>query len=231
MPENRITRHRPAIRTVLGALGLVQLVDGLYALLAPHAFYSTSRSAAAGWPRCRPTTSTWSATSAASSSPPGSCWWPRPGSASGGWSIIACASYLLFAVPHAIYHLSQPRAVLDRRRDRQRARRLAATVVLPLWVLFELRRRPAIRPPPSAARPRRTATPGSRGCRRRRAARSCGCAFRESRRRYGEVARPAAGLRPPPEGDGRLRGAGARRRSARTWSTSGSSTWPRSGRR
>ena len=211
MPESSISAvpHRLAIRAVLGALGLVQLVDGLYALFAPQlVLFATSRSAAAGSRRCPPTTSTWSATSAASSSPPGSCWWPRPGVLERRLVIVACASYLLFALPHAIYHYLNL-GPYDTGDAIANAVTLAATVLLPIWVLFELRRRPA-RPAPG----RRRAAP-------RGNARIAGVpestrnplvrlAYRVSRAPLRRGDRPDAALRPPSRGDGRLLGARAR---------------------
>ena len=104
MPENRITRHRPAIRTVLAALGLVQLVDGLYALLAPHAFYSDFP-LGRGWVAALPAYNEhlvrdvgglFLATGLVLVA---AAWFYERRLA-----IIACASYLLFAIPHAIYH-------------------------------------------------------------------------------------------------------------------------------
>ena len=41
MPERdrTVTRHRLAFRAVLGGLGIVQILDGLWAVLAPTSFY------------------------------------------------------------------------------------------------------------------------------------------------------------------------------------------------
>ena len=57
--------------------------------------------------------------------------------------IAAAASFLLFAIPHTVYHLLNlgPYSTADATLN---AIALTLTVVLPLWVLYEvLRQRPA----------------------------------------------------------------------------------------
>ena len=53
-----IPRHRGAVRFLLVALGLPQLLVGLQALVDSRGWYDSFPSAAAGWPPSRPTTST-----------------------------------------------------------------------------------------------------------------------------------------------------------------------------
>ena len=45
-------------RLGLAGLGLIQLTDGLYALVRPRSFYEDFPPGAAGWRRSRPTTRT-----------------------------------------------------------------------------------------------------------------------------------------------------------------------------
>jgi AhpD family alkylhydroperoxidase len=103
--------------------------------------------------------------------------------------IVACASYLLFSIPHAIYHFFNL-GPYDTGDAIANAVTLAATVVLPIWVLFELRRPSAI----SGAGRGGAAAPNGN-------ARIAGVpestrnplvriGYRESRRRYGEVVDP-----------------------------------------
>ncbi len=189
MPENRITRHRPAIRTVLAALGLVQLVDGLYALLAPHAFYSDFP-LGRGWVAALPAYNEhlvrdvgglFLATGLVLVA---AAWFYERRLA-----IIACASYLLFAIPHAIYHFLNlgPYSTGDAIGN---ALTLAATVVLPIWVLYELRRRPAVSLPAGAAAAPANGNARIAGVPEKTHDPVVRVAYRESRRRYGEVVDP-----------------------------------------
>ena len=124
-------------------------------------------------------------------------------------AIIACASYLLFALPHAIYHYLNlgPYSTGDAIGN---VLTLAATVVVPLWVLYALRRRPSVsRSRATARRPRERQRPHRRGAREdARPGRAGGLPRIAPPLRRGR--RPDAGLRPPPEGDGGLLGARAR---------------------
>lgn len=187
MPDNQITRHKAAIRTVLAALGLVQLLDGLYALLAPHAFYSDFP-LGRGWVAALPAYNEhlvrdvgglFLATGLVLVA---AAWFCERRLA-----IIACASYLLFAIPHAIYHYLNlgPYSTGDAVAN---ALTLAATVVLPLWVLFELRRRPALARPAGAVPPAGNARVA--GVSERTRDPLVRVAYRESRRRYGDVVDP-----------------------------------------
>jgi AhpD family alkylhydroperoxidase len=188
MPESQIP-HRLAVRTVVGALGLVQLVDGLYALLAPHSFYSDFP-LGRGWVAALPAYNEhlvrdvgglFLATAVVLLA---AAWFLER-----RLVIVACASYLLFSLPHAIYHYFNL-GPYDTGDAIANGVTLAATVLLPIWVLFELRRRPPAAPPAGA-------TPGSGGGN----ARIAGVpestrdpltrlAYRVSRRRYGEVVDP-----------------------------------------
>jgi hypothetical protein len=134
-------RHRTAIRVALAAVGLLQLVDGLYALLAPVSFYEDFP-LGRGWVAALPSYSEhlvrdvgglFLATGAFL--------------LAAAWIlerrlvIVAAASFLLFSVPHTIYHLfnlgpySTGDAIVN-------ALGLTATVVLPAWVLFVVLREP-----------------------------------------------------------------------------------------
>ena len=145
--------------------------------------------------------------------------------------IVACASFLLFAIPHTIYHFFNlgPYTTGDAIAN---AIALAATVVLPLWVLFELRR-------PASAR---AAGAAPRAGRRRQ---------RPDRRRAGGHPQPARAGRATANRGGAtatvidplriyahhpkvMVGYSALELGIRALarsSTSGSSTWPSCGRR
>ncbi len=77
-----IERHRAPIRIALIYLTVTIGFLAIWILVAPRGFYDNfpGGSVLTGYPRCRPTTSTWSVTSG----PPRSvspCWqgWPRTG--------------------------------------------------------------------------------------------------------------------------------------------------------
>src|SRR4051794_31318143 len=104
MPERPIPQ--PIVfRAAMVGLGLVQVVDGLWALFAPHSFYDDFPPGRGGWVSALP------AYNAHLMRDVGSLflatgfvlliaavWMSRRVV----W--VALASYLLFAVPHAIYH-------------------------------------------------------------------------------------------------------------------------------
>ena len=175
----------------------------------------TSRSAAAGSPRCRPTTSTWSATSAASSWRPRSSCSPRRWFLERRLAIVACASYLLFSVPHAIYHYLNLGPYDHRRRDRERGHPGGDGAPPDLGPALVLRAPPGLSSSGGAAAP-----PGGN-------ARIAGVPGEHPQpagpARLPRLApplrrgrRPAAGLRPSPDGARRLLGASSSPRSART---------------
>jgi 4-carboxymuconolactone decarboxylase len=188
-PCSTPTRHRTAIRAALAGVGLIQVVDGLYALLAPTSFYEDFP-LGRGWVEALPSYSEhlvrdvgglFLATGAVL--------------LAAAWTlqrrlvIVAAASFLLFSVPHAIYHLLNlgPYSTGDAIAN---GIGVVTIVVLPAWVLFELRRQNS-HPAPSAP----GAAPGDGN------ARIAGVpedtrnplvrvSYRESRRRYGEVMDP-----------------------------------------
>jgi hypothetical protein len=142
-PSPSPTRHRTAIRVALGALGAIQVADGLYALFAPTSFYEDFP-LGRGWVEALPAYNEhlirdvgglFLATGAFL--------------LAAAWVmerrlvIAAAASFLLFAIPHTVYHLLNlgPYSTADATLN---AIALTLTVVLPLWVLYEvLRQRPA----------------------------------------------------------------------------------------
>jgi alkylhydroperoxidase family enzyme/uncharacterized protein YjeT (DUF2065 family) len=188
-PCSTPARHRTAIRAALAGLGLVQVVDGLYALLAPTSFYEDFP-LGRGWVEALPSYSEHLVRDVGSL-------FLATGAVllAAAWTlqrrlvIVAAASFLLFSLPHAIYHYFNlgPYSTGDAVAN---ALGLAATVVLPLWVLFELRRQggqpaPSVRGAASgdgnariAGVPESTRNPLVR------------LGYRESRRRYGEVVDP-----------------------------------------
>lgn len=191
MPDPRSTpsHHRTAIRFALVGLGLVQVVDGLYALLAPTSFYEDFP-LGRGWVELLPAYSEhlvrdvgglFLATGAVL--------------LAAAWVferrlvIVALASFLLFSVPHTIYHLLNlgPYSTGDAIAN---ALGLVATVVLPIWVLLELRRQG--RHPVVGAR---SSAPGGGNGRLAGVGDDTRSplvrlAYRESRRRYGAVVDP-----------------------------------------
>ena len=188
-PCSTPTRHRTAIRAALAGAGLIQVVDGLYALLAPTSFYEDFP-LGRGWVEALPAYSEhlvrdvgglFLATGAAL--------------LAAAWTlqrrlvIVVAASFLLFSVPHAVYHLLNlgPYSTGDAIAN---GFGVLALVVLPAWVLIELRRQSAH---PAPSRPGAAAANGT--------ARIAGVpedsrnpivrlGYRESRRRYGEVMDP-----------------------------------------
>ncbi len=187
-PCSTPTRNAFAIRVALGSLGLIQLVDGLYALLAPVSFYEDFP-LGRGWVAAIPAYNEhlvrdvgglFLATAALLLA---AAWFLQR-----RLVIVAAASFLLFSIPHAIYHFLNlgPYSTGDAIAN---VLGLAATVVLPIWVLVELRRQ-ASRPQDGhgsgpgngvariAGVPEDTRSPLIR------------LSYRESRRRYGEVADP-----------------------------------------
>jgi AhpD family alkylhydroperoxidase len=188
-PCSTPSRNRTAIRAVLVSLALIQLVDGIYALFFPVSFYEDFP-LGRGWVEATPAYSEhlvrdvgglFLATGAVLLA---AAWFLQR-----RLILVAAASFLLFSVPHTIYHLFnlEPFSTGDAIAN---ALGLVATVILPIWVLFELRRQsshpsPAPRGAGSGngnARiegvPEDTRNPFVRG------------SYRESRRRYGQVVDP-----------------------------------------
>jgi hypothetical protein len=130
-----IVRHRTAIAVVLAALGLVQLVDGLYALIAPSSFYGDFPFGR-GWVEALPAYSEHLVRDV------GSLFIATAVLLlAASWIlerrlvIVACISYLAFAVPHTIYHYANL-GVYDTGDAIANFVALGASVVLPLWVLY-----------------------------------------------------------------------------------------------
>jgi hypothetical protein len=130
-----IVRHRTAIAVVLAALGLVQLVDGLYALIAPSSFYGDFPFGR-GWVEALPAYSEHLVRDV------GSLFIATAVLLlAASWVlerrlvIVACISYLAFAVPHTIYHYANL-GVYDTGDAIANFVALGASVVLPLWVLY-----------------------------------------------------------------------------------------------
>jgi hypothetical protein len=140
--------QRALTRTVLVSLGGVQVLYGLYALLAPRSFYDD-------FPVGRHWVSAYPAYSEHLVRDVGglflgtavmllfaACWLSRP------LLIAALVSWLCFSIPHTIYHafnasdLKTTDAVGE-------LISLAATVVLPLWLLTSVTR--GLRTPPGAS--------------------------------------------------------------------------------
>jgi AhpD family alkylhydroperoxidase len=105
--------------------------------------------------------------------------------------LVASLGFLVFALPHAIYHLLNlgPFRTADAVAN---GLELSASVLLPAWVAWELRAAPRVRPRSSESS--RSSTGEGRGRIRLVADGDGGLlarlAFRESRRRFGEVMDP-----------------------------------------
>jgi alkylhydroperoxidase family enzyme len=182
--------HALEARVTLIALGGIQFVNGVWATLAPRSFYDDFPLGIGGWVSALP------AYNEHLMRDVGGLFLAT------GFILLAAAvrlearvvalaliSYLLFSIPHAIFHYFnlEPYGTGDVIGN---VVALAATVVLPLGILFLMRRDAAAAPGPSAS-----AAPGGT------AARIAGvpdnsanpvvrAAYRESRRRSGEVLEP-----------------------------------------
>jgi alkylhydroperoxidase family enzyme len=182
-------RHHALVRVVLGALGLVQLVNGAWALFAPQSFYE-EYPLGRGWVELLPAYSEHLVRDL------GGLYLATAGVLVGAalvmsraTVVIACVSWLLFALPHAIYHgfNLDPYPTSDAIAN---AVVVTGAVLLPAWVLaMGARRRPVTSPrrePPSKGSPsgRIEGVPdGTRNLLAR-------VSFSESRRRYGAVMEP-----------------------------------------
>ena len=134
-----MSRHAGAIRAALAVLGVIQLVDGLYALLAPRSFYDdfplghhwVSALPAYNEHLVRDVGSLFIATAVVL------LWAAR--TMDRRLVIVACVSFLCFSVPHAIYHYFNL-GPYDTSDAVGNVVTLAATVLIPAWVLFVIRR-------------------------------------------------------------------------------------------
>ncbi len=134
-----MSRHAGAIRAALAILGLIQLVDGLYALLAPRSFYDDFP-VGRGWVEALPAYNEhlvrdvgglFIATAVVLLA--------AARTLDRRLVMVACASFLCFSVPHSIYHLLNlgPYGTFDAVAN---VIALAATVLIPVWVLVVARR-------------------------------------------------------------------------------------------
>ena len=187
MPDRPVP-HPIVFRAVMGGLGIVQLVDGFWALFFPRSFYEDFPPGRGGWVSALPAynehllrdvgglfLATGFILVVAAIFLERRLTW------------VALVSYLLFALPHAAYHVFnlEPYDTFDAVGN---VISLGLTVVLPLALLGLLAR--------GAPGPRAVAgaTRGSDGARIRGVERSSNplvrFAFRESRRRFGKVPVP-----------------------------------------
>jgi alkylhydroperoxidase family enzyme len=184
-----IARHAIEFRAVLGALGGVQLLNGIWATLAPSSFYGDFPFGR-GWVEALPAYNEhlmrdvgglFLAT--------GLVLVVAAISLERRLVLTAIWSYLLFAIPHAIFHYFnlEPYGTGDTIGN---VIALAATVLLPIWLLFRVRSGA-----PAGPAPRASATPANGNARitgvpedtRNLLAR---IAYRQSRRRFGTVLDP-----------------------------------------
>ena len=134
-PDRSIVRYRSAIGAALGVLGLVQLLDGVYAVLAPRSFYDDFPFGR-GWVEALPAYSEHLVRDVG-----GLFLASAVVMLAAAWLLerrliaIAAASYLAFSIPHTIYHYANL-DVYDAGDAIANLLALAATVLLPLWVLF-----------------------------------------------------------------------------------------------
>jgi AhpD family alkylhydroperoxidase len=187
--RRRPLRHQGLVRVVLLALGAVQLTNGVWALFAPESFYG-DYPFGRGWVELLPAYSEHLVRDL------GGLYLATAGlfvgaalALSRATVIIACASWLLFALPHAIYHgfNLEPFSTGDAIAN---AIVLTAALLLPVWALATVLRRPratgAPRHPladPSTSGRIRGVSDDTRNLLTR-------ASFRESRRRYGAVMEP-----------------------------------------
>jgi AhpD family alkylhydroperoxidase len=164
----------------------VQLINGLWALLAPRSFY-TEFPFGRGWVELLP------AYNEHLMRDVGGLYLATAGVFVGAavvmsraTVVIACASWLLFAVPHAIYHgfNLDPYSASDAIAN---AVVLTGAVLLPAWVLAAVTRRPRATSRPLANRSSSGRITGISDDTRNLLTRA---SFRASRRRYGAVMEP-----------------------------------------
>ena len=186
--DGTLTQHRFEALATLIPLGAIQFVNGLWATLAPRSFYDDFPLFIGGWVSALPAYNEhlmrdvgglFLAT--------GFILLAAAVRLERRLVVLALVSYLLFSVPHAIFHFFnlEPYGTGDAIAN---AITLAATVLLPLGLLMLISRGERV------AGPRGAPTPGAN-------ARIAGVpeqtrnlfvrgAYRESRRRYGQVMDP-----------------------------------------
>jgi AhpD family alkylhydroperoxidase len=182
-------RHYGLVRVLLAVFGAVQLINGLWALLAPRSFYAEFPFGR-GWVELLPAYNEHLVRDV------GGLYLTTAGLFVGAAAvmsratvIIACASWLLFALPHAIYHAFNldPFSASDAIAN---AVVLTGAVLLPAWVLAAVTRRrraTSLARRPLANRSSSGRISGISDDTRNLLARA---SFRASRRRYGAVMEP-----------------------------------------
>ncbi len=129
--------HATAIRAALVVLGAVQFINGLYALFAPRSFYDDFP-LGRGWVEALPAYNEhlvrdvgglFIATAVVL--------FAAARSLDRRLVIVAAASFLCFSLPHTIYHFLNlgPYDAFDAAAN---VVSLAATVLVPAWILFAL---------------------------------------------------------------------------------------------
>lgn len=144
-----MSRHAGAIRAALGILGVIQLVDGLYALFAPRSFYDDFP-LGHGWVAALPAYNEHLVRDVGSLFiATGVILMAAALSLDRRMVLIACVSYLCFSLPHAIYHFFNlgPYDTTDAIGN---VVTLTATVLIPAWVLLVIRRPEPGAPGPDA---------------------------------------------------------------------------------
>jgi hypothetical protein len=143
-----LNRHAGAIRAALGILGVIQLLDGLYALLAPRSFYD-DLPLGHGWVAALPAYNEHLVRDVGSLFiATGVILLAAALSLDRRLVLVACVSYLCFSIPHTIYHFFNL-GPYDTSDAIGNVVALTATVPLPVWVLFVIRRPEPGAPGPS----------------------------------------------------------------------------------
>ncbi len=187
MPERPVP-HPLAFRAVLASLGLIQTMNGVWALFFPQSFYDDFPAGRGGWVSALPAYNEHLLTDVGALFLATGLLMLAAAVLLGRTLVwIALVSWLLWAVPHAVWHLGElePYSTTDAVGN---VVTLALTVLAPLVLVALLAR--AGRPAAAGARP------GDGDARIRRVERSRNpivrYAFRQSRRMTGRVAAPVA---------------------------------------
>ena len=142
---NTITKHRIEFQVVLGALGLTQLFNGLYATISPSGFYENFP-LGRGWVEAIPAYNEHLMRDVgALFIATGVLLLVAAYLLERRLTLITLVVWLIWAVPHTIYHLFnlEPYGTGDAIGN---AVALTATVLLPLWLLYRLATDPAEEP-------------------------------------------------------------------------------------